>query len=164
VTQRLTAGTSLSLPSLDDYPITTVYLQYASEVALEKPMYGLSGTLSQWIFDRGEQQPGLLAVVISGPGCHEKMTKAELTQHVAIELAQHFKHIDAQPVDSLVIKEKRATFAAEVDIQSQRLHPQTAISGLWLAGDAILNAYPATLEGAVINGHHVAEQIINASR
>jgi hypothetical protein len=31
---------------------------------------------------------------------------------------------------------------------------------LWLAGDYVTNAYPATLEGAVINGEQSAIQLI----
>jgi squalene-associated FAD-dependent desaturase len=149
----------LSLVKPADYPICTLYLQYPPHTRLSKPMLGMSGTMSQWVFDRSEQSPGLMAVVISGPGHHQALNNETLCQQVSEELAAMFVEL-AQPItNSLVIREKRATFASQVNVEQQRPKSKTAISGLWLAGDYVANGYPATLEGAIRNGEQCAQHI-----
>ncbi|MDQ7072476.1 MAG: FAD-dependent oxidoreductase [Gammaproteobacteria bacterium] len=101
-----------------EYPICTVYLQYAAEVRLKAPMLGMSGTISQWLFDRSEQTPGLIAVVISGPGKHEKLSKEALITLVCREVHQLFPEMPEYSNHAFVIREKRATFASSVDIES----------------------------------------------
>lgn len=150
----------IALPAVTSFPIATVYLQYPPDVYLKQAMIGLSGTLSQWLFDRSEYHPGLIAVVISGPGDHEKLSKQALIETVADEVRQIQPDIPARPDDALVIREKRATFACNVDIQCQRPNNQTEITGLWLAGDYVANPYPATLEGAILNGEQTAMQLM----
>lgn len=144
-----------------DYPISTVYLQYAKHTRLNKAMIGLTGTLSQWVFDRSEQSPGLMAVVISGPGNHESLTNAQLVERVKQELQSYVDNLaNAELTDSLVIREKRATFASIKNIEATRPISNSSVDGLWLTGDFIANAYPATLEGAILNGQSCAHQII----
>jgi squalene-associated FAD-dependent desaturase len=150
----------LTLNKPIEYPISTVYLQYPITIRLPSPMIGMTGTISQWVFDRSAQSPGLLAVVISAPGEHEKLTKAELVSLVSKELHNMLPYLPVQASDSLVIREKCATFACTVNIEQERPLSETTISGLWLAGDFIANGYPATLEGAVRNGKHCAELLL----
>jgi uncharacterized protein with NAD-binding domain and iron-sulfur cluster len=122
---------------------------------------GFSGTLTQWAFDRSEQQPGLIAIVISGPGSHESLTNQQLTDQILTELLSASIINNTTTIDQLVIREKRATFAAVKGCSESRPNSKTTISGLWLAGDFVKNAYPATLEGAIINGYSCAQQILN---
>jgi squalene-associated FAD-dependent desaturase len=143
-----------------EYPITTVYLRYPTTISLSSPMIGMTGTISQWVFDRSAQSPGLIAVVVSAPGEHEKLTKAELVSLVSKELHNMLPYLPEQASDSLVIREKHATFACTVNIEQERPLSETTISGLWLAGDFVGNGYPATLEGAVRNGKHCAELLL----
>ena len=139
-------------------PIVTVYLQYPEDVQLTQAMFGLSNTLSQWVFDRGSfcQQNGLISVVISTVGEHMAMDDAKLTQTVHDEISVLFTN---QPtlIDSFVIREKRATFACTVNINNIRPKNITNIEGLYLAGDYTDTGYPATLEGAVRSGITAAE-------
>jgi len=146
------------------YPIATAYLQYPAHTQLPASIIGLSGTTSQWLFERHELKPGLLAVVVSGPGEHEQLDKMALVQRIAQELKQRLPALPAMPDNSLVIREKRATFACNVDIERQRPNNRCEIAGLWLAGDYVSNGYPATLEGAIINGEQTATQLIEHQR
>jgi len=146
-----------------EYPISTVYLRYPAPISLPSPMMGMTGTISQWVFDRGAQSAGLLAVVISAPGEHEKLSKAELVSIVSKELHDMLPSLPQQPSDSIVIREKRATFACTVNIEQQRPQSETTISGLWLAGDFVANGYPATLEGAIRNGKLCAKLLLTKS-
>ena len=144
------------------FPIATVYLQYPANCRLTKALFGMSGSISQWIFDRSQQHPGLMAVVISGPGKHETMTNIELSDLVSEEVHRYFPELPAHAEDSLVIREKRATFACTVGIEKQRPKQETEVEGLWLAGDYIANDYPATLEGAIRNGKNCALVVLNS--
>ncbi len=141
-------------------PITTVYLQYPANCHLPKTLLGLTGTVSHWLFDRNQQHPGMIAVVISGQGQHEKLDNDELIAHVSAEIQQHFSHFPTKPNTAFVIREKRATFMCTVENHRQRPTTNTDIAGLFLAGDYVKNNYPATIEGAVLNGQRCAEMIL----
>ena len=148
-----------SLSSFEYEPICTVYLQYPSSLELESPMLGLLDGIGQWVFDRRIcQQPGLLAIVISADGPHMQMDNSALAQTVSQELASLFTDWPA-PLETMVIREKRATFKCRVAINSIRPDNLTAIHGLLLAGDYTRTAYPATLEGAIRSGQRCANLI-----
>jgi len=153
----------ITIKHADEYPICTVYLQYSIGTRLAKPMIGMTGTISQWIFDRSEQTPGLMAVVISAPGEHETLSNEQLVKKVCLEVHHLFPELPSFTNNSLVIREKRATFACTVGIEKNRPTSQTNIKGLYLAGDYIANAYPATLEGAIRNGERCAQLLLNQS-
>ena len=141
-------------------PIVTVYLQYTKKTQLAQAMTGLSSTLSQWVFDRGDfcQQAGLMSVVISTSGEHMKMDDATLAQTVHNEIAALFSEQPALE-KYFVIREKRATFSCCVNINDIRPKNKTGIPGLYLAGDYTDTGYPATLEGAVRSGIAVSNLI-----
>src|SRR5205085_3228676 len=55
-----------------------------------------------------------------------------------------------------VIREPRSTFSLAPG-QPPRPRTETAVNGLWLAGDWIDTGLPATIEGAVRSGHRAAD-------
>jgi squalene-associated FAD-dependent desaturase len=145
-------------------PIYTIYLQYPTTVKLDMAMTGFAEGYSQWVFDRGSLcgQHGLLAVVVSAEGPHQKLTQENLALAVAKELASAFPQLPA-PLWHKVIAEKRATFACSANLQ--RPLQKTPLPGLYLAGDYTTdgdraNAYPATIEGAVRSGVQCADHVI----
>ncbi len=146
--------------SYDYQPIYTIYLQYARDATLPKPMLGLTGGVSQWVFDRGVLcgQSGLMAVIISAQGKHQQYTQDTLALRVAQELRDAFPHL-AKPLWHKVIAEKRATFSCNVNLP--RPAHVTPYQGLYLAGDYTYADYPATIEGAVRSGINAANYIIN---
>jgi len=140
-------------------PIVTVYIKYPKSVKLDQPVQALIGTTSQWVIDRRlAGQPGLMAVVISGPGPHMEKDNDTLRNTIEGELAECFPHWP-RPDDAMVIREKRATFSSRVGVNALRPENTTNVDGLWLAGDYTKSAYPATLEAAVISGRYTAELI-----
>ena len=141
-------------------PIVTIYLQYASNATIDAPMIGLTNTLSQWVFDRGllSKQPGLMAVIISAEGTHQKLTHDELVLKVAQELHTAFPQL-LKPLWHKVIAEKRATFSCTPNLY--RPAQTTAYANLFLAGDYTYANYPATIEGAVRSGFACADFINN---
>jgi len=141
-------------------PIVTVYLQYPPETRLNHAMQGLSGTISQWVFDRGQlcQQHGLFSIVISCEGSHMQMDEKMLIQTVQSEVNALFEQ-SPELQNAFVIREKRATYACAVNINTIRPANKTDVGGLYLAGDYTDTGYPATLEGAVRSGITAANQI-----
>lgn len=144
----------------DYQPIYTIYLQYASGARLPAPMIALADTrYSQWLFDRGQlcEQQGLIAVIISAEGEHQRLTQQDLAAAVAQEVALAFPSFTA-PLWHKVIAEKRATFACTYDVI--RPESPTAICGLYLAGDYTAGDYPATIEAAVRSGANCARHVM----
>lgn len=149
------------LSQLQALPICTLYLRYPQGTTLGQDFIGLLGTTAQWIFDRGRLsgESGVMAVVISGPGIHMRENAATLTQRLVEELRSHFPHWPA-PLDSKLIRERRASFAAVVGVDKHRPAHATGVTGLWLAGDYTATGYPSTLEGAVRSGVECARLIL----
>lgn len=139
-------------------PIYTIYLQYPNDVKLPEPMIGLTGALSQWVFDRGAlcDQHGLMAVIISAEGSHQTIDQETLALAVANELYEAFPAL-IKPLWHRVIAEKRATFSCEVGLT--RPANSTLYPNLYIAGDYTYADYPATIEGAVRSGVNVANMI-----
>ncbi len=140
-------------------PIVTAYVKYPTSVRPNLPIQALLGTTSQWIVSRDVAgQPGLIAVVISGPGPHMQLDNDQLANTIKSELANCFPHWP-QADDVKIIREKRATYSCRVGIDLLRPDNKTRINGLWLAGDYTKTSYPATIESAVISGKRTAELI-----
>ena len=142
-------------------PIYTIYLQYPPDFKLSNVMYGLSGTLGQWVFDRGQlcDQKGLLAVIVSATGKHQQLSQDELALRIAKELHQAFPDMP-KPLWHKVIAEKRATFSCAPNLA--RPTNKTLQPRLYLAGDYTYADYPATIEGAIRSGISCANLIANS--
>lgn len=152
------AGTIEITKQYEYQPIYTVYLQYSKETKLSEPMIGLADATSQWVFDRGALcgQYGLMAVIISAQGPHQKLTHDALALKVANELNQAFPNFK-KPLWHQVIAEKRATFSCNVDLP--RPTTSTRQPNVYLAGDYTYAEYPATIEGAIRSGINAANMI-----
>ena len=142
-------------------PIYTVYLQYPNDVQLPDVMTGLTQSISQWVFDRGQLngQSGLLAVIISAEGRHQQLTQEALAHEVIAELRRAFPFLPT-PKWHKVIAEKRATFACTHNLKRPNQH--TSIPHLYLAGDYTEGNYPATIEGAIRSGICAAQFILQS--
>lgn len=144
--------------SFNSESITTVYCQFSPNIRLEAPLIGLTESVSQWVFDRSfAHQPGLIAVVITG-NTHG-MSNDRLCAQVLQELQQHFPQCN-EALQTRVIHEKRGAFTCSVDNQNNRPGSITPVHQLFLTGDYCHNLYPATLEGAVLNGKQCAQEVL----
>ncbi len=123
---------------------------------------GMIGTATQWAFDRGSRVPGRHQV-----GTIRSAAFADTTRDVAViasettaELREAFSAArDARVLDARVFKERRATIRSTPMVQAHRPGAETAVAGLYLAGDWTDTGLPATIESAVISGHRAAERI-----
>ena len=142
-------------------PIYTIYLQYPPGTRLPSVISGLSGSIGQWVFDRGQlcDQQNLISVIVSAEGKHQQLTQDELALRVAKELNRAFPAL-SKPLWHKVIAEKRATFSCEPNLE--RPTNRTSQPNLFLAGDYTYPDYPATIEGAIRSGIYCASLICNS--
>lgn len=154
--------TASALEQLTSNPICTVYLRYPEQTTLSKEVVGLMDSTAHWVFDRKLYgQAGLMAVVINGQGDHMNLENTELSHIIEQELAACFPRWP-KALDSMVVKEKRATFNCTVDINNKRPSNKTRVKGLWIAGDYTDTNLPATLESAVRSGIRSARGVIDS--
>lgn len=153
-------GTRTLVEAFHYQPITTVYLQYSDKISLAKPMLGLTGGVSQWVFDRGmtHGQHGLLAIVISAEGHHRGLDAAALAQQVDNELRVALGNLPSLHWHKVIV-EKRATYSCDAGIK--RPTQITALNNFYLAGDYTASEYPATLEAAIKSGVKCAQLILD---
>jgi squalene-associated FAD-dependent desaturase len=168
--QRLAALTA-SLPELAQaraqvdrfsyQPIYNVFLKYPATTRLPRPMIGLYGGVTQWVFDRGQLNhvPGLLCAVISAEGRHQTLDHGDLAQRVHDELRAIHPDLPL-PLWHKVIAEKRATFACGPSLA--RPSQATPLPNFYLAGDYTAGDYPATIESAVRSGVKCAQLILGS--
>ena len=159
-----TAATAKLLGSYAYEPIATVYAGYAPDLRLPCPMLGLDSgkkePIGQWVFDRGQlgNADGVLSFVLSGSGNWEEREDDDLLGALHSELETALKRKLPKPCWHQIIRERRATFSCHPKLP--RPSTQTAMPGLWLAGDYAYADYPATLEGAVRSGVTAARAIL----
>ncbi len=144
----------------DAMPIVTVNLWYDRRV-MEDAFVGLPGREMQWVFDKRLAFGGdasHLSLVSSGATRLTAMGREELIALAAREIEEALPAArQARLVRATVVREKQATFSLA---PGQPLRPgtETAVEGLFLAGDWIDTGLPGTIESAVVSGHRAAIQ------
>jgi squalene-associated FAD-dependent desaturase len=160
-----TSGIAALLEAYRFEPIGTVYLAYPDAFGhLPFPMLGMSGPLGQWVFDRGRpgDAKGIVGCVLSARGAWDERDNDSLAAALHGELQETLGRALPEPKWHRVIRERRATFSCRPGLS--RPPAETALRGLWLAGDYLLAEYPATLESAVRSGCGAARGILRARK
>jgi squalene-associated FAD-dependent desaturase len=172
VAQNASATAALDCVAAYRYePITTIYLGYRGAVAALPPgLVRLDDAPGQWVFERddiaastGATARGLeriLAVVISTAGAHDALAQGELAAACDAQLRRSLPALPPAAWSS-VIAERRATYACTPGLA----HPAIELGPrLFLAGDYLYPAFPATLEAAVRSGESAAAALDRALR
>lgn len=138
-------------------PILGAHLLFDRPVRIEAPV-ALVGTHLQWVFV-DEARPELVHGVVSAADLlPEGVDLAELfvgeLRAVLAEMAGH------KLVDSVMVKEMRATFRPVPGVDRLRPGQRTRVPGLTLAGDYTRTGWPATMEGAARSGKLAAEVVL----
>jgi squalene-associated FAD-dependent desaturase len=119
----------------------------------------------QWVFDRtassglGSQAGGPQYVAVSVSAADDLLGRRpdDLVAWITAEFGRLLPEaIGARVVDSLVTKERAATFRARPGTAALRPGPRTAWPGLAVAGAWTDTGWPATMEGAVRSGRAAA--------
>jgi squalene-associated FAD-dependent desaturase len=151
-----------NLKNLETSPITSVHLWYDRSI-MQLPHAVLVGCLGQWVFSRGETEPGehYFQVVVSAARSFRGMTHEEIQRRIVAELATLFPAAEsAKLLRGRVVTEHAATFSAVPYVDRWRPPQETPISNLFLAGDWTATGWPATMEGAVRSGYLAAEALL----
>ena len=151
-------------------PMGTVYAAYPPETGLPAFMRGMEcdapEQIGQWAFDRGRldiRNRGILSFVLSsGANGWTAYDNDALAARLHLELEGLLGRALPEPRWTRVIREHRATISCRPN--TPRPTAETAIKGLWLAGDYAYAEYPATIEGAVRSGVIAASRIIETRR
>ena len=141
--------------SLEFAAIATVYASTANResAGLKAPVLALRSQVdrpAQFVFDREHLggPAGLLAFVVSA----FEGSRDELSEQVLLQAREQLGLADLRHVQTVV--EKRATFKCTPDL----VRPSMQIApGLFACADFVDGPYPATLEGAVLQGTAAAQ-------
>jgi squalene-associated FAD-dependent desaturase len=147
--------------------IVTVNL-WLDRPVLDAVCVGLPGRHMQWVFDKQRlfgEGSSHLSLVSSGADGLIARSNDDLAELAVAEL-QAALPAARQAVlrRAVVVRERKATFSVA---PGQPLRPgtETAVPGLFLAGDWIDTGLPATIESAVVSGHAAADaafQFVNS--
>lgn len=167
------------LVQIKSSPILSIYLWYDIDFIPYK-IISIPNSNLQWVFNKrliesesnnsdNNKFKGFYCVTISVADKLKLDSKVfnlieksnnEIVNYVNNELLNQFKTQEPKLIHYKVIKENKATFLCEKNINN--LRPNTTQSkGLFLAGDWVRNDFPSTIEGAVINGFAASEELIN---
>jgi hydroxysqualene dehydroxylase len=147
-------------------PIVTVNLWFDRPVT-SSTFVGLPGRAMQWVFDKRAlfgEATSHLSLVSSGASAIVGRSNEELVDLALHELKAALPIVrEAELRRAVVVREKRSTFSVAPG-QPSRPGTQTAVPGLFLAGDWIETRLPATIESAVVSGHAAADAVVNFLR
>jgi hydroxysqualene dehydroxylase len=160
------------LPELGTSAIVDVHLVFDRRVTRWPVMAGCRSPV-QWVFDRTgssglETRPGgpqYLAVSLSAADELVGRRPDDLVAGIQTELTRLLPATaGAQVLDSLVTKERHATFRAAPGTARRRPIQKTRWPGLAVAGAWTDTGWPATMEGAVRSGRAAADAVMSDDR
>lgn len=118
---------------------------------------GLLNGTAEWLF----AFDGRLSVTVNGAERLLDMPHETLAATVWAEVARAASLPVAPMPAWQVVMDKRATFAALPDQETQRPGTRTRWNNLMLAGDWTATGLPATIEGAIRSGQEAADTLLN---
>jgi squalene-associated FAD-dependent desaturase len=151
--------------------VVDVHLLFDRPVTRWPLLAGL-GSPVQWVFDRtassgltvGSGDPQYVAVSVSAADELLGRHPEDLVPWITAELQRLLPEVaGARLLDSLVTKERNATFRASPGSGALRPGPRTSRPGLAVAGAWTDTGWPATMEGAVRSGRAAAAEVLAGS-
>ena len=145
---------SLLFPKLEYAPILNMHL-WLSENPFAQKFYGLIGSDVQWLFNHGKH----ISLTSSSAENLIGLDNGEIKKHFCTELGSFFPLFRQEyAADSMVIKEKRATFIPDISSNLNRKENIGSFRNVAFAGDWVDNDLPATIESAVLSGKSAFEK------
>jgi squalene-associated FAD-dependent desaturase len=132
-------------------PISGIHL-WTPHHYMEREALGLIGRRVQWVFRR----ENYLSMVISAAYEFVGLSNQQLAVIALEDLRSVFGDAVQEPSHSLLIRERKATFAASPENEQNRPGTETGLYNLFLAGDWTDTGLPATIEGAILSGQKAA--------
>lgn len=157
-----TPGYFGGIHKLESSPISSLHF-WLDRPITAMPHVVLVECLGQWLFSRGESNPGEhhYQVVISASRSLRALGHEELKNRVWRELGELFPRArKAKLLRAKVITEQGATFSAVPGVDNYRPDQGSPLANLLVAGDWTRTGWPATMEGAVRSGYLAAERLL----
>ncbi|MBA4311111.1 MAG: hypothetical protein C0417_00625 [Chlorobiaceae bacterium] len=154
------------IEKIQSSPIVSVNLWFDNDF-MDIDSIGLIGGNIHWFFNRrriisSEKKTGYLSGVISAARDYVNLTNEEITGLALKEIHGIFPQSKkSKLINSLVIREKRATISATVDAEILRPGVESQINNFFIAGDWTNTGLPATIEGAVLSGFKAASRVMS---
>lgn len=137
-----------------------------AHLLMDRPMLdtanlAMMGTRLHWAF-ADLDDPRLIHGVASAADDLSGLSQQAIAELFVTELRQACPRArEAQLQQSVIVKEKRATFRPVPGVDGFRPRQRTLIPGLTLAGDYTQTQWPSTMEGAVRSGRLAAEAALS---
>jgi squalene-associated FAD-dependent desaturase len=150
------------LHNLETSPITSVHL-WLDRPITRLPHVVLIECLGQWVFNRGETEPGVhyVQVVVSAARQFRGLDSEEVQGRVWDELRRLFPAARAAALlRTRVVTEHAATFSVVPGVDRWRPAQTAPFENLLVAGDWTATGWPATMEGAIRSGYLAAEALL----
>ncbi|MEL6797088.1 MAG: hydroxysqualene dehydroxylase HpnE, partial [Planctomycetota bacterium] len=150
------SGVVENLRRIRHSPIVAVHAEFEESVS-DLPHAVLLDAPFDWVFlkDAGRR---VHAVASAADGLVGKPGE-DLIGALTHEIGRRFG-VDAPPVWSRVVKERRATFLVEPGVGELRPRVDELAPEVWIAGDYTDTGWPATMEGATRSGRLAAEGVL----
>jgi squalene-associated FAD-dependent desaturase len=151
--------------SLATTPIVNIHLWYDRPI-MDLDFAAFINSEAQWVFNKTrmwhlDSDGQYLDISLSGAQHYIDLPQEELVERFTRELRTLFPRARHATVRRcLVVKQRRATFAAAPGSAKYRLPCRTPIENLFLAGDWTATGWPATMESAVRSGLACAKEIL----
>ena len=150
---------------LDSSPIISAYLWF-DEVFFEDEFVAVLDKNIQWIFNKrkfgfneGEKEfPQFLSIVISDASKLIELGNEEILNIILKEIDELFP-VKKNLLHHKIIKEKNATFLADLNNQKKRENIISPFDNLLIAGDWTDLTLPSTIESAARSGKSAVEKI-----
>jgi hydroxysqualene dehydroxylase len=130
--------------------IVNAHFKFDPPKSQPKIMSIVNGTV-EWLF----AFPGRLSATISAADRWIEAPREELAKKIWDDIAA-ITGVSREMPPWIIIKERRATFAALPDENAKRPQSETPWRNLLLAGDWTATGLPATIEGAIRSGNRAA--------
>lgn len=146
-------------------PFISVLLWYDRQIT-ELDHAWLLDTTIQWFFNKSRirryapEQGSYVELVIAGSKRELAMPREEILATALKEIERFFPAVrEARLLKSGLLKEARATFSVTPGLDAFRPSQNSALPGLYLAGDWTATDWPATMEGAARSGRLAAGEV-----
>jgi len=146
---------SSEIQNMETSPIITIHI-WEKIPTFKRKFVALIDSKVHWIFDNGDH----LSIVISAADELSNQNSNEIFKVVSKELSDYFDDFTNSNVKHFkIIKEKRATLKCTAKNEQIRKSIVPKFANLYFAGDWTNTGLPGTIEGAILSGKLVANQI-----
>ena len=151
-------------------PIVNVHLTYDRPVMTGDFCYFLDSPL-QWVFNstrifgsESRESRQSLSVSVSAAWEYIDLERTQFARAIAEEMSAAFpKSRDATLLDTVVVKQRNATFRCTPGANRFRPGPRTESPNLFLAGEWTDTGWPSTMESAIISGYNAAQAVMSST-